>query len=209
MLIIFGALLAHLIGGLLLTVGFALFGFWIAFSVFTLYFFRRPRPISNPELGLVYAPASGMVDVIELAERSDLPGKWRCISIFMSIFDVHIQCAPCAGTVIETIYREGQFLNALRRQSAECNEQMWICLEPIQAKGTRLWIRLIAGLIARRIECWVRAGDRLDFGEELGMIRFGSRVELWIPPEWDLLVRPRTRVHAGRTPLARIKKVDL
>lgn len=124
----------------------------------------------------------------------------------MSIFDVHVQCAPCDGIVREIRYRKGQFLNALRRESAELNEQLWIAYEPDGGGGAVIWIRLVAGLIARRIECWVSQGERLACGDEIGMIRFGSRVEVWIPPDWEVLVRTGARVHAGRTPVVRLKK---
>ena len=167
-------------------------------ALFALFFFRDPerRP---PELEeVLLAPADGRVTAAGPAGPSE-PGALR-VSIFLSIFDVHINRSPAAGRVEAVRYRAGEFRAAFRRDAAERNERNE--LEMSTARGT-IRIRQIAGVLARRIVCRARAGDRLAAGDRFGLIRFGSRTDLLLPRGVRLLVRPGDRTRGGETVIGR------
>jgi len=169
------------------------------------WFFRNPRRISPPAPGLVVSPADGkIVDIEEIAFDDYIGGPAKKIGIFLSIFNVHINRAPVAGRVVGLRYRPGKYLNALRPESARENEQLAIMLEENQAPFRGIIVRQITGAIARRIVCWLKPGDELGRGEQIGMIKLGSRTELVLPVEEGLEIRVRLRdnVTAGTSVLA-------
>jgi len=167
-------------------------------AAFCLYFFRDPER-TPPEGPVAVAPADGKVVAVK-AENESV----NRISIFLNIFDVHVNRAPIAGTVCNLEYRSGRFLVASREECSSLNEQNVITL---QGHGTAVIFKQIAGLIARRIVCYKKRGDRVEKGERIGLIKFGSRVDVLFGPEWEILVRPGMRVAAGSTAIAR--RVDV
>jgi phosphatidylserine decarboxylase len=165
-----------------------------AVAVFCLYFFRDPdREI--PAGAVAVSPADGKV----VAVKAESPDLTR-ISVFLNIFDVHVNRAPVAGRIKEVFYKKGRFLVASREEASARNEQNLIVIE---GDGYDVAFRQIAGLIARRIVCFKQPGDRVATGERIGLIKFGSRVDVLLGPEWDILVRPGLRVRAGSSALAR------
>ena len=165
-----------------------------AVAVFCLYFFRDPER-EIPEGAVAVSPADGKV----VAVKAEAPDLTR-ISVFLNIFDVHVNRAPVAGRIKEVFYQKGRFLVASREEASSQNEQNLIVIE---SDGFDVAFRQIAGLIARRIVCHKKAGDRVDASERIGMIKFGSRVDVLLGPGWDIQVRPGVRVRAGSSVLAR------
>ncbi len=164
----------------------------LAGAGFCAFFFRDPERHSPSDANALVAPADGRVTEVGSADEED-PGTQR-VSIFLSLFDVHINRAPTAGQVLAVRYREGAFRAAFRKDAAERNERNE--LEMTAERGT-IRIRQIAGVVARRIVCRVRVGDRLGTGERFGLIRFGSRTDLLLPAGVRLAVRAGDRVRAG------------
>jgi phosphatidylserine decarboxylase len=167
------------------------------------YFFRDPeRTPATPSAEFILAPADGKVTAIDLVDEPlYLQGPARRISVFMSIFDVHVQRSPYAGQVQFLYYQPGSFAPAFLKDTRS-NESNLIGLETPLG---RIAIKQIAGILARRIICWVEPGDPVVKGERLGLIRFGSRVDLFLPPEVEVLVSEGQQVTAGQTLLARWK----
>jgi len=206
-----GLLLALLLGGLTELVfgkgwiaGIVVAALWFGFALFCLGFFRDPEPVSDATPDCWVAPAHGLVDVIdEVTEPEFMGGACRRISIFLSVFDVHVQHSPASGRVVFLRHRTGEFLNALRLESAARNENVLIGIESGTDPMVRVGVRLIAGLIARRIVPWVRPEDRLDRGERISLIQFGSRVDLYLPLTARVEVRERQRVRGGVTVVGR------
>jgi phosphatidylserine decarboxylase len=160
---------------------------------FCLYFFRDPdRPI--PVGPVAVSPADGKI----VAVRPE--GTSRRVSIFLNIFDVHVNRTPIGGTITSVEYRKGRFLVASKEKASSENEQNTVVVE---GHGTRVVFKQIAGLIARRIVFTKKPGDRVSAGERIGLIKFGSRVDVVFGPEWDILVREGMRVAAGSSVLAR------
>lgn len=179
-------------------------GIWVVFGLFCFYFFRDPPACPPTEPGLYLAPGHGTVDAIdEVDEPVFLGGRCRRVSIFLSVLDVHVQRAPVAGQIALSRYSRGQFLNAMRAESATHNENLYLGFDSAERPGERVGVRLIAGLIARRIVPWVGVGDGLARGDRISLIQFGSRVELLLPLEAQVVVPLRARVRAGETILAR------
>ena len=167
-------------------------------GLFCAYFFRDPeRPIPVGEVAV--SPADGKV----VAVASEPDAKTR-ISIFLTIVDVHVNRAPISGTIVDVTYSKGSFLVASREAASVENEQNTVT---IQGDGTRVVFKQIAGLIARRIVCTKKAGDYVSLGERIGLIKFGSRVDVIVGPEWVVEVKPGVRVSAGSSILARRKGV--
>ncbi|MYF77935.1 MAG: phosphatidylserine decarboxylase [Acidobacteria bacterium] len=177
-------------GGVFAWTGWAL----LAGAGFCVFFFRDPERRPPDEATALLAPADGRVTEAGPANEGE-PGTQR-VSIFLSILDVHVNRAPAAGEVRAVRYREGAFRAAFRKDAAERNERNE--LEMTTGRGT-IRIRQIAGVVARRIVCRVRAGDRLARGERFGLIRFGSRTDLLLPAGVNLAVRPGDRVRGGLT----------
>lgn len=184
------------------TSGF-LFGVWILFSLFSLWFFRDPNPRVPLGSGLMVSPAHGKVDIIdEISEPDFMGGTCRRVSVFLSVFDVHVQKAPASGRIAYLRHTPGQFLNAMNPQSSLRNENVLVGLESREAAGERLGVRLIAGLVARRIVPWVAVGDEVGRGERISLIQFGSRVELYFPVDYRVRVGLGDRVRGGETVIA-------
>jgi phosphatidylserine decarboxylase len=170
---------------------------------FCLWFFRNPTRRPPPgDLALV-APADGVVDVVE---EVDAPqgGRALKIGIFLSVFDVHVNRAPLAGTVTWALYQPGAFHDARRKDRADANEANTIAIAAAAAPGLTVHVRQAAGLIARRIVCAVGVGGRVERGGLYGMIRFGSRTEVYLPLSWRHAGRVRIgdRVVGGETIIA-------
>ena len=176
---------------------------WIVFAGFCLWFFRDPDS-RVPGDGSVYvAPAHGKVDVIESCTESEfLAGPCLRVSIFLSVFDVHVQKAPVSGRLVYQRHHPGQFLNAMRLDSAAVNENVMFGFENAAAPGEKVGMRLIAGVLARRIIPWAVVGDSVERGERVSLIQFGSRVDVYLPPEAQLVVKLGDRVEGGITALA-------
>ena len=173
-------------------------------SLWCVYFFRNPVRTTPVTDNLVIAPADGRVlstGPAEVPADLDLPaGEWRRIAIFMNVFDVHVNRAPVAGRITATSYHAGQFVNASLDKASEVNERQNIVME--MDGGQKVGIVQIAGLVARRILLESGVGDQLAIGQQFGIIRFGSRVDLWIPASTPVLVMPGQRTVAGETVLA-------
>lgn len=163
-------------------------------AAFCLYFFRDPERHA-PSGEAIIAPADGKI----VAVKQISPTQTR-ISIFLNIFDVHVNRTPIAGRITEVLYRKGKFLVASHEEASVENEQNTLVVE---GERGRVVCRQIAGLIARRIVCHKQAGDRLAAGERIGYIKFGSRVDVLFGPEWTTAVRVGDRVSAGTTILAK------
>jgi phosphatidylserine decarboxylase len=179
-------------------------GIFLFFSLGSIYFFRDPK--RNPPFipQAILAPADGKVLWLDtIYEGSFLQREVYRISIFLSLFDVHINRSPYAGQVISTEYKAGKFLPALWDKAARENEQNSILLA--SSDIGLLLIRQIAGYIARRIVCWVKPGDQVESGQKLGLIKFGSRVELLLPIECEICVKLGDKVKAGETIIAKVK----
>ena len=167
-------------------------------AAFCLYFFRDPERTIPPG-PVAVAPADGKV----VAVAPDPAGAHR-ISIFLNIFDVHVNRTPIAGKIMCVKYQKGAFLVANKEAASHSNEQNTITVEgPVDGKVTQVVFKQIAGLIARRIVCYKKAGDLVDAGERVGLIKFGSRVDVFLGPEWDVAVRVGERVRAGSSVIAR------
>jgi phosphatidylserine decarboxylase len=169
----------------------------VLLSLLFLWFFRDPDRMVPTEPGEIVSPADGLVTQVEWIETAG--GTRLRFSIFLSIFDVHVNRAPVAGIVRAVEYREGKFLNAMKRVSAVLNEQTLVVID---ADGYEVSYKQIAGLLARRIICTVKVGDRIERGQRVGMIKFGSRVDVLMPADAVPRASQGTRVHGGSTILA-------
>ncbi len=166
-------------------------------ALFTAYFFRDPKREVPAGNDIVVSPADGKV--LEAVES----GGTKRIAIFLSIFDVHITRAPVDGEITAISYRPGKFIAAFRPEAARENEQNELT---IFSGGLNFNLKQIAGVVARRIVCWKRRGDKVGRGERIGMIRFGSRVELLLPESAEILVASGSRVRGGETIVARLRR---
>jgi len=173
-------------------------------SLWCIYFFRNPKRTTPVTDNLVVSPADGRVlstGIVDVPDDLPLPeGDWRRISIFMNVFDVHVNRAPVAGKVIATPYHAGAFLNASLDKASEKNERQNMVLE--MASGQQVGVVQIAGLVARRIILEAAVGDQLNVGQQYGIIRFGSRVDVWVPAATTVQVLPGQTMIAGETVLA-------
>ena len=159
-------------------------------------FFRDPERIVPQTFGAVVSPADGRVHEIEMEE-----GCCR-VSIFLSVADVHVNRAPYAGKVTEVIYKPGRFVPAYRAEASRENESNRVT---IASPDARIAVKQIAGILARRIVCRVRPGDKLQRGQRYGMIRFGSRTDLLLPADADVVAHIGDKVRGGETILANLK----
>jgi phosphatidylserine decarboxylase len=182
-----------------------LFGYWWAaiplllIAGFMAFFFRNPRRSIPLAPGLVLAPADGRVTIIRPADDRN---PESLVSIFLSPLDVHINRAPIAGEIVDIAYKKGKFVMATKEESRELNEQNRLVI-----KGDKVVITCtqIAGVLARRIVCWKRRGERVECGERFGMIKFGSRTDLLMPPEVEIVVQTGMHVRGGETIIGKIK----
>jgi phosphatidylserine decarboxylase len=197
------AIWSFLAGRLLGAVAAGLGGLWLLFMLFSLSFFRDPNALVPSDEGAYVSPAHGTVDVIdETTEKVVMGGRCRRVSIFLSVFDVHVQNAPIGGRVTYVKHCPGKFVNAMRSDCGEYNEHVLVGIESDEAAEERLALRLIAGLIARRIVPWVAEGDRLVKGERISLIQFGSRVDLYMPLSSRVQVKLGQKVKGGETIIA-------
>lgn len=176
----------------------ALFGLLFLFCVF---FFRNPpRRIPGDE-GIILSPADGVVlSIDDLNEEMFIGGPARRVSIFLSIFNVHVNRSPLDGEVKYLHYRPGKFLPAFKSHASELNEKNFIGIE---APHLRVLVTQVTGFIARRIVCYVRCGDVLRRGQLFGLIKFGSCTELYVPRHVEVCVRPGDKVKGGETVIGR------
>jgi phosphatidylserine decarboxylase len=171
------------------------------FFLFVLYFFRDPERVLPADEAVIVSAADGLVVGVDEMEEPDFHlGRMIRIAVFLSVFDVHVNRSPVTGTVKSTIYKAGQFLDVRHPDSSTRNEcrSWWL-----ETPGGPVAVRQIAGLIARRIVAWSQEGSTLARGQRLGMIRFGSRTEVFLPPGCLVLVKPGDRVSGASTPIAR------
>ena len=193
----------------LATIVFALLGWKVVAVVgliatlFVLNFFRDPERVVPQEPGLAVAPADGKVVKIEKMMDPFSGQERTAICIFMNVFNVHVNRSPVAGQVVGIKYFPGKFFNASLDKASRDNERNAIS---IKDKDGRFWtVVQIAGLIARRIVCWTEQGDYLKRGKRLGMIKFGSRVDLYLPQGYEPEVKVNDEVFAGQSIIARLK----
>ena len=170
---------------------------FVLLAVFCLYFFRDPDRVI-PQGPVAVSPADGKV--VSIQPEGD--GRTR-VGVFLNVFDVHVNRTPIAGTIRSIKYQPGKFLVASKPEAASQNEQNTFVVEG--EDGTSIEFSQIAGLIARRIICYKKIGDRVTAGERVGLIQFGSRVDLLFGPEWDLVVQEGQRVSAGSSILDKRK----
>jgi phosphatidylserine decarboxylase len=172
-------------------------------TLFVVWFFRNPQRNTPEQDGLVISPADGRVIRIEETTSDEQPGRtFQKISIFMNVFNVHVNRVPCSGEVRFVRYREGKFLSANLDKASKLNERNTVLLQT--ADGREIMTVQIAGLIARRIVCWLKEGMQVSRGERFGLIRFGSRVEVFLPLGSTILVRVGEKVRAGETPIGEL-----
>jgi phosphatidylserine decarboxylase len=191
-----------LLGGLLL--GSWLFWLGLIFTLFCLYFFRDPSRVPPDREGLVVAPADGhVVSVMQAVPPAELglgpAARWR-VAIFLSVLDVHVNRSPVAGRITRIAYRAGKFLSANLDKASEDNERNAMALR--LPDGRDIAVVQIAGLVARRILCDVREGDSLEAGERFGIIRFGSRTDVYLPEGVRPVVTVGQTMIGGETVLA-------
>jgi phosphatidylserine decarboxylase len=170
----------------------------VAFAFFCFSFFRDPERAIPEDPAAIVAPADGRVVVITDEANAGRPGTR--ISIFLAIWNVHVNRAPAAGVISKVDYRPGKFLAAWDAQASTQNEQNIFTLATPQGN---IEFKQIAGLVARRVVSWKKAQDIVAKGERIGLVRFGSRVDLWVPTGSELLVKVGDTVHGGSSTLAR------
>lgn len=184
-----------------------LFGLWwiaivfILVAAFMVFFFRDPRRTIPTEPGIIIAPADGRVTLVRCGEPD--AASESLVSIFLSPLDVHVNRAPIAGTITAVKYKRGKFLMATDERARDVNEQNTLTIE-----GDNILVKCsqIAGILARRIVCWKREGDRVELGERFGMIKFGSRTDVLLPSRVEVLVKKGMRVRGGVTIIGRIRQ---
>ena len=190
---------------LLLLGGAAYFAQWtivaavlVCLALFVFSFFRDPERVIPAEPGAIVSPGDGRVVVVTDEEDAGRPGKR--ISIFLAVWNVHVNRAPAAGVITRMEYRRGKFLAAMRERASMENEQNVFTLS---TDAGEMVFKQIAGLIARRVVSWKEEGERVARGERIGLVRFGSRVDVWLPKDAEILVRVGENVKGGSSVLAR------
>ncbi|SFS17968.1 phosphatidylserine decarboxylase [Granulicella pectinivorans] len=174
----------------------------IVLALFFLWFFRDPERVIPTGPGLVVSPGDGLVTEAEWIETTS--GSRLRLSIFLNVFDVHVNRAPISGVVKHVEYRKGTFINAMSAEAVLTNEQTMIVID---GGGYEVGYKQIAGLIARRIVCAVKEGQKVERGQRVGLIKFGSRVDVLMPAEAVLKVKTGSRVVGGTTVLAELPSV--
>jgi phosphatidylserine decarboxylase len=197
------AFLGKIIGAVILDAAGVLIGLWILFALFAFYFFRDPDPMTPTGKNLVIAPGHGKVDAIDTTTEPEfMGGECQRVSIFLSVIDIHVQNAPVTARVAYFKHTPGQYLNALNADSAKFNENVLLGLESIEPPGEKIGVRLIAGLIARRIVPWVAQNDPVQRGERISLIQFGSRVDVYLSRNAKIKVKLGDKVIGGETVIA-------
>ena len=195
-----------IIFSLVITVFVSFFGIkWLivlmaAITFFVVWFFRNPERYFHDEEKLVVSPADGKVIKIDDVEiEGTIKGRFKKISIFMNIFNVHVNRAPYSGKIEKINYHEGKFFSANLDKASQDNERNEVMIRT--EDGRAIWAVQIAGLVARRIVCWVKVGDQVKKGERFGLIRFGSRLDVYLPEDSKISVKLGNKVKAGETKL--------
>jgi phosphatidylserine decarboxylase len=170
----------------------------VCLALFVFSFFRDPERVVPAEPGAVVSPGDGQVVVVTDEEDAGRPGKR--ISIFLAVWNVHVNRAPAAGVIRKLEYRPGKFLAAMRERASMENEQNVFTLS---TDAGEMVFKQIAGLIARRVVSWKSEGERVARGERIGLVRFGSRVDVWLPKDAEILVKLGQNVKGGSSVLAR------
>lgn len=191
--------------GIVIVVIFLFLG-WLFLSVFTgivtlfiIFFFRDPSRNNEAIENAVFTPADGtMLEIVDVNDNDNPLGEpAKKISIFMSIFNVHVNRIPISGRIKNIVYNPGKFFSANLDKASSYNENNMVFLETSDFR--KIVVIQIAGLIARRILCWIREGDQVEAGQRFGLIRFGSRLEVYLPANSKIVVRPGQKVKAGVT----------
>jgi phosphatidylserine decarboxylase len=169
----------------------------VCLALFVFSFFRDPERVIPAEPGAIVSPGDGRVVVVTDEENAGRPGKR--ISIFLAVWNVHVNRAPAAGVITKMEYRPGKFLAAMRERASMENEQNVFTLS---SEAGDMVFKQIAGLIARRVVSWKQEGERVARGERIGLVRFGSRVDVWLPKDAEILVRVGENVKGGSSVLA-------
>lgn len=179
-----------------------LLGAPLVLFIFFLYFFRCPKRFPAPgfDENSLLSPADGKVVTIHYDPHNLVNGYAYRVSIFLSPFDVHVNWTPCKAVVENVIYKPGKFVMAFLPKSSELNERNDV---ELSTRGGTIMLRQIAGTLARRICCWVKKGDTLKIGDTFGMIKFSSRVDLFLPAHCSIKVKVGDRVYAGHTVVGR------
>ncbi len=182
------------------------FGYWVialllfALAAFMAFFFRDPQRTAPQDADVIVSPADGRVTRISVVNPDD-PQSPTVVSIFLSPLDVHINRAPLAGKITDVTYTRGKFLMATNKDASLVNEQNALT---IRGEKVTVVCKQIAGILARRIVCWKRAGDELALGERFGLIKFSSRTDLILPSGVEILVSEGMRVRGGATVIGRV-----
>jgi phosphatidylserine decarboxylase len=202
--LLLAAFLGKVIGAFILHyLMWVLVSLWALLAAFTIYFFRDPEPLVPTLPKLVVAPGHGKIDVIDTTTEPEfMGGECRRVSIFLSVFDVHVQNAPVTGRVAFFKNTPGQYLNAMRSDCAQFNENVLVGIESVDPSGEKIGVRLIAGLIARRIVPWISENDPVHRGERIGLIQFGSRVDIYLPLRAKIKVNLGDKAVGGQTIIA-------
>ena len=206
LLLLLVGFLAKVIGAFVVGLAAVLVVLWVLFTAFTLYFFRDPEPQGPMEPAAIVSPAHGTVDVVdETSEAEFMGGRCQRISIFLNVFNVHVQRAPVSGKIIFLKHTEGEFVSATRSDCGEHNENVLLGFAPTDFPHAKVGVRLIAGLIARRIIVWAGAGETVPRGERISLIQFGSRADVYLPLNARLNCKLGDKVKGGETVLARFE----
>ena len=176
---------------------FIAIGLALAFTGFTIFFFRNPQRITPSTDNAVIAPADGTIIYLGPSTEDHLDGEVEKVSIFMSVFNVHINRAPVTGKVVDAFYCKGKFLDVRDERATFENERQGLVIET--EGGQRLTVVQVAGLIARRIVCYANTGMRLERGRRYGLIRFGSRLDVYLPKGTAMKVKMGDKTVAGET----------
>lgn len=170
-------------------------------GLLVLLFFRDPGRAYEGDVGIVLAPADGLVTRVDTIEDAELgPGRYHRIVTFLSVFDVHVQRVPAAGEVLVSRYARGRKVAAFREDAGDVNEKHLTVIR--RPDGDVIGVRQIAGLLARRVVCYLNEGDHVHRGQSMGLIKFGSRVDLLVPESYRVLVKKGDRLQNGATPAA-------
>ena len=201
--------LVFIVPGLALCVIFLTVSLWFLFLIFLIitfgfcYFFRDPKRTIPQNKNMLLAPADGKIVKIQTDEsHPSFPSPVNVISIFLSLFDVHITRAPLNGTVKEIEYKPGQFFPAYKDEASLRNESNSLF---INGEKLNILVKQIAGVAARRIKCFIKKNERITKGQKMGLIYFGSRVDLFLPQNIQIKVSLNQKVKAGLTEIAEIK----
>jgi phosphatidylserine decarboxylase len=171
---------------------------FLSVTLFVMWFFRNPHRVTPEDEKAIISPADGrIIKIEEVEEHEMLKEKVRKVSIFMSVFNVHVNRAPCSGTIEEISYSKGKFFPANLDKASKLNERNSVLIK--MADGGQILTTQIAGIIARRIVCWINKGMQIQKGERFGLIKFGSRLDVFMPIDATISVKIGDKVWAGET----------